>query len=64
MAGGSLQAGGALIQVAVYVDVTEFPALEAGFMILRVVTSKGCIVVTAGPPDFGVSDGDFFSGQW
>ena len=64
MARGSLKACGALIQVAVNMDMAEFPVLEAGFMIVEIVTSKGCIMVTAGLPDFGVSDGDFFfSGQ-
>ena len=59
MAGGGLETGGAFVKVAVDVDVTEFPALETGFMIVEVVSSKGCIVVAAGPPDFSVSEGDF-----
>ena len=33
VAGGSLEAGGALIEVAVDADVAEFPILEAGLMI-------------------------------
>ena len=41
-------------------DVTEFPRLEAGFMVMRVVMSKGCIVVTASPPDFSTDDHGFF----
>ena len=64
MTGGSLETGGALIQVAVDVDMTEFPALEAGLVVAGMVTSEGCVVVAAGPPDFGVSDSNlFFIGQ-
>ena len=64
MARGSLEAGGALIQVAVDVDVSEFPVLEAGLMIAGVVMSEGHVMVTAYPPNFCVSDGDFlFFGQ-
>ena len=37
MARESLETGGALIQVAVDANITEFPALEAGFMVLKVV---------------------------
>ena len=38
--------------------------LEAGFMIVRMVMGKGCIMVVATPPDFSVSDrGFFFFGQ-
>ena len=60
MARRSLETGGALIEVAVNVDVAEFPALEAGFVITRVVMGKGCIVVAASPPDFSMGDSDFF----
>ena len=56
----SLKAGEALIQVAVDADVTEFPALEAGLVIAGVVMSKGYVMVAASPPDFGVSEGNFF----
>ena len=64
MAGGSLETGGALVQVAIDVDVAEFPALEAGLVIAGVVISKGCVVVTASPPDFGAGDCSlFFFGQ-
>ena len=41
-------------------DMPEFPALEAGLMILGVVMSKGGVMVAAGPPDFGVLEGSFF----
>ena len=52
MARKSFKTGGTLIQVAVDVDVVEFPVLEVGFM------------VTASPPDLGMSDSDlFFFGQ-
>ena len=60
MAGGSLEASGAFIKVAIDTDVTEFPALEAGLMIVEVVPSEGRIVVAASPPDFSVSDGNLF----
>ena len=60
MAGGSLETCVALIKVAVDIDMTEFPALEAGLVVMRVVMGEGCIVITAGPPDFGVSDSNFF----
>ena len=64
VAGGSLETSGALIEMAVDVDVTKFPALEAGFVITEMVTSEGCIMVTAGPPDFSASNsGFFFFGQ-
>ena len=60
MARGGFETGGALVQVTVNVDVTKFPALKAGFMIMEVVAGKRCIMVTACPPDFGVSDCSFF----
>ena len=60
MARGSSETGGAFIQMAVDADVTKFPALETGFMITGVVTGEGYIMVTAGPPNFGVSDHSFF----
>ena len=64
VAGGSLETSGALVQGAVNADVSELPALEAGLVIVGVVVSEGCVVVTAGPPDFCVSDSDlFFLGQ-
>ena len=60
MARGSLQTGGVLIQVAVDMDVSKFPVLKAGFVVIGVVTGEGYVMVTAGPPDFGTSDSDFF----
>ena len=60
MARGGLKAGWTLVQVAVEVDVVKFPALEAGFMIMGMVLGKRSVMVTASPPDFGASDGDFF----
>ena len=60
MVRGSLKASGALVQIAVDMNVTKFSALEAGLMIMEVVTSEGCIVIAAGPPDFCASDSDFF----
>ena len=41
-------------------DVSKFPVLEAGSMIVGVVLGEGCIMVTASPPDFGASDSNFF----
>ena len=41
----------------------KFPALEAGLMVSGMIMGEGCVMVTAGPPDFGVSEGDFFFGQ-
>ena len=56
----SLKTGGALVEVTVDTDVSEFPALKAGFVVIEMVTGKGCIIVATSPPDFGVSDGNFF----
>ena len=53
VAGGSLKAGGAFIEGAVDANVSEFPALEAGFVVSGMVMGEGSIMVTAGPPDFG-----------
>ena len=64
MTRGSLETGGTLIKMVIDVDVTKFPALEAGFVVSGMVTGEGCVMVTAGPPDFGASDGGlFFLGQ-
>ena len=64
MARGSLKAGGALVEVTVDVDVSRFPALKAGFMVLGVVIGKGCIIVATSPPDLSVSDNNLlFCGQ-
>ena len=60
MTRGSLEAGGALIKMAVDTDVAKLSTLEASFMVMEVVTSKGCVVVAASPPDFSVSDSNFF----
>ena len=50
----------ALVQMAVDTDMSELPALEAGFMIVRVVMGKGCVMVSASLPDFSVSHSGFF----
>ena len=64
MAGGSPETGETFIQGAVDVDVSKFPALEAGFVISGMVTGEGCVIVTASPPDFSAFEGSFFiSGQ-
>ena len=46
--------------MAIDTDMTEFSTLEASFMVAGMVTSEGCIVVAACPPDFSMSDSDFF----
>ena len=64
MAGGSLEAGGTLVEVAINMDVAKFPVLKTGFMEMEVVSGKECVMVAASPPDFSVSDGGFlFLGQ-
>ena len=45
--------GGALVKGAVDADVSELPAVEAGFLVTGVVAGQGDVVVTAGPPDVG-----------
>ena len=60
VAWGSLETCGALVQMAVNVNVSKFPALETGFMVTGVVMNKGHIVVAAGLLDFYVSDGYCF----
>ena len=59
MAGGGLETGGTFVEVTIDADMTKFPALETGFMVAGMVTSKGCIMVAVSPPDFGVSEGNF-----
>ena len=45
-------------------DIPEFPALEAGLIVLGMVVGKGHVMVTACPPDLSVNEGDvFFLGQ-
>ena len=60
MARGGFETGGAFVEMTVDVDVAEFPALEAGLMVTRVVASKGCIVVAASPPNLSAGKGNFF----
>ena len=60
MTRGGLETDGALIEMAVYVDVTKLSTLKAGLVIARVVTSKGYIMITAGPQDFSADEGNFF----
>ena len=59
MTRGSLETGGAFIQGAIDMDMSELPALEAGFVVLRMVTGQGGIMVTASPPNVGLFQGDF-----
>ena len=58
--GRGLETGGAFVQRAVDADVSEFPALEAGFVVSGVIVSEGGVVVTASPPNFGAFQGGFF----
>ena len=60
MAGGSLETDGTFVEVTIDVDMTEFPALETGFIVVGRVMREGSIMVAASPPDFSVSDGNFF----
>ena len=60
MARGGFETGGALIEGTVDMDVSEFPALEAGLVVSEMVTRQGNVVVTAGPPNFGMFKSDFF----
>ena len=60
MAGGSFETGGAFVERAIDADVSEFPALEAGFMVSGVIPREGSVMVTAGPPNFGAFQGSFF----
>ena len=53
VAGGPLKTGGTFVQGAVDVDMSEFPTLEAGFIVTGVVVGQGSVVVTASPPDVG-----------
>ena len=53
-----------MIEMAVNMNMPEFSTLEAGLMIMGMVTGKRCIIVAASPPDFSMSDSDlFFLGQ-
>ena len=64
MAEGSLEASGTFVEVVIDTDVTELPVLEAGFMVVGVIVSKGCVIVATSPPDFSTSDCSvFFFGQ-
>ena len=61
---GSPETDGALIQGAVDADMPELPALKAGLIVSGVVMDERCVMVTTGPPDFGVLKSSFFfSGQ-
>ena len=60
MARGSLETSGAFVEMTVDADVAEFPALETGLMVAGVIIGERYVMVAAGPPDFGASEGDFF----
>ena len=60
MAGGPFETGGAFVQGTVDANVSKFPVEEAGFVVLRMVTRQGGVMVAAGPPDVGMLQGDFF----
>ena len=50
---GPLETSEAFVKGAVDADVSKFPALEAGFIVTRMVTRQRGVMVTAGPPDVG-----------
>ena len=58
--GGPFETSGAFVEGAVDANVSEFPALEAGLMVSRVVTRQGGVMVTASPSNVGAFQGDFF----
>ena len=60
MARRGFETSGTFVKMVVDTDVTKLPASEAGFVVAGVVTSKGYIMVTASPPNFSASEGDFF----
>ena len=51
--GGPLETSGALVKWAIDADVSEFPAVEAGFVVTGMVAGQGDVMVTASPPDVG-----------
>ena len=60
MARGGFETGGALIEGTIDADVSKFPALEAGFMVLGMVVRQRGVMVAASPPNFGAFQGGFF----
>ena len=60
MARGSLKTGGPLVKTIVDMNMSEFSALEVGFIVARMVASETHIVIAACPLDFGMSDSDLF----
>ena len=64
MTRGGFETGRTLVDVTVDMNVSKFPVLEAGLMIVGVVTSEGCVMITTDPPGLGASDSNlFFLGQ-
>ena len=64
MARGPFETGGTFIEGVIDVNVSEFPALEAGLVVTGMVARQGSVMVTAGPPDVGAFQGSlFFFGQ-
>ena len=60
MARGRFETGGAFVQGAVDVNVSKFPALEAGFMVTGIIMGQGNVMVTASPPNVGTFQGGLF----
>ena len=56
----SLETDGAFVKTTVDMNLSEFSALEVGLIVVRVVVSKGYIVVATCPPNFGARDSDLF----
>ena len=53
---GGLKAGGALVEMTVDMNVSEFPTLKAGLIVVGMVIGQRCIMITASPPDLGVDE--------
>ena len=60
MARGPLETGGALVQGIVGANVSQFPTVEAGFVVSRVIMGQGGVVATAGLSNVGAFQGNFF----
>ena len=60
----SFKTGRTLVKVAIDVDMTEFPALKASFIVMGMVMSEEGVIVAASPLNLGVGDSDLcFLGQ-
>ena len=55
-----LEIGGVLVEATVDMNMPKFPVLKVGFMILRMVTGEGCVMVATCPPDLSLGDDNLF----